>query len=78
MEAVLDSGGRLLVPKSMREALGLEPGSVVDISFYGAGIQILPGGPVARVVREGGHLVLDSDAVVTDEMVFSLIDAGRR
>lgn len=78
MEAVLDAGGRVLVPKSMREALGLEPGSVVDISYYGAGIQILPGGPGARVVQEDGRLVLDSGTVVTDDVMFALIDAGRR
>lgn len=40
MEATIDSGGRLLLPKSLREALGLAPGSKVDISAYGNGLQI--------------------------------------
>ncbi|HHW82265.1 MAG TPA: AbrB/MazE/SpoVT family DNA-binding domain-containing protein, partial [Actinomycetales bacterium] len=43
MEATIDSGGRLLLPKALRDALGLVPGSKVDISRYGMGLQITPG-----------------------------------
>ncbi|PRC59378.1 AbrB family transcriptional regulator, partial [Mycobacterium sp. ITM-2017-0098] len=31
MEAVIDSGGRIVLPKQLRDALGLVPGSTVDI-----------------------------------------------
>ncbi|GAA2397541.1 type II toxin-antitoxin system antitoxin VapB27 [Mycolicibacterium llatzerense] len=79
MEAVIDSGGRILVPKQLRDALGLTPGSTVDISAYGPGLQIVPGGRSARLVRnKDGRLVANADTVVTDEMMFALIDSGRR
>ena len=35
MEATIDSGGRLLLPKALRELLGITPGSTVDISLSG-------------------------------------------
>lgn len=78
MEATLDSVGRLVVPKPLREALGLVSGAKVDVSLYGAGPQVLPAGRTARVVAEDGRLVAVSETAVTDEMVFGLIDAVRR
>lgn len=79
MEAVIDSVGRIVVPKPLRDALGLTPGTVVDISPYGSGVQITPGGRTARLERDAsGRLVACSDTVVTDEVMFALIDAGRR
>lgn len=79
MEATIDSGGRVLLPKSLRDALGLVPGSTVDISAYGATVQITPGGRTARLEQgPDGRLVAVSETSVTDETVFALIDAGRR
>lgn len=79
MEATIDSGGRILLPKSLRDALGLAPGSKVDISAYGSGVQVTPSGRTATIRKEAdGRLVAVSDTVVTDEDMFALIDAGRR
>jgi AbrB family looped-hinge helix DNA binding protein len=79
MEATIDSGGRLLLPKSLREAFGLMPGSKVDISAYGSGLQLTAAGRTARVERdESGRLVAHADTAITDEVMFALIDAGRR
>lgn len=78
MQATVDSGGRVLVPKPLRDALGLRPGTVVDISRYGAGLQLIPAGRTARIVDEGGVPVATGDTEIGDEEVFTLIDAGRR
>jgi AbrB family looped-hinge helix DNA binding protein len=79
MKATIDAGGRVLLPKALRDALGLTPGSTVDISAYGSGVQIVPGGRTARLARDAdGCLVATSDTVVTDDDVFALVDAGRR
>jgi AbrB family looped-hinge helix DNA binding protein len=79
MEAVIDSMGRIVVPKPWRVALGLVPGSKVDISPYGAGLQVIPGGRTARLVQdEDGDWVARSQTVVTDETLYALIDAGRK
>lgn len=79
MEAVIDSGGRIVLPKQLRDALGLTPGSTVDVSACGGGLQITPGGRTARVERDAnGRLIARADTEVSDEMMFALIDSGRR
>lgn len=79
MEATIDSGGRILLPKALRDALGLTPGSKVDISAYGGGVRVMPGGRTARLERsDDGRLVAVSDTVVTDDDVFALMESGRR
>jgi len=78
MEATVDSVGRILVPKQLRDALGLKAGSKVDISWYGAGLQLVPAGRTASLATEDGVLVLAADSVLSDEEMFKLIDEGRR
>ncbi|MCI2266971.1 AbrB/MazE/SpoVT family DNA-binding domain-containing protein [Sediminivirga luteola] len=76
---MIDSRGRLLLPKSIRDSLGLVPGSTVDVSSCGSGVQITPGGRTARLERDaGGRLASRAETMVTDEHMFALIDAGRR
>ena len=58
--------------------MGLQAGSVVDISRYGAGLQLVPAGRTARLVDEAGALVATGDTTIDDDDVFGLIDAGRR
>lgn len=78
METTIDSLGRIVVPKALRDALGLTPGMTVDLSRYGAGLQLVPAGRTARLVEVDGSLVADSTTPVTDDIVFGLLDAGRR
>lgn len=78
MKAKVDSVGRIVVPKPLREAVGLTPGSVVDVSRYGSGLQVIPAGRAARLVEEDGVLVATGDTTIDDEDVFALIDGGRR
>lgn len=62
----------------LREAMGLQTGSVVDITRYGTGLPLVPAGRTAEVVERDRALVATSDTVITDDMVVDLIDAGRR
>jgi AbrB family looped-hinge helix DNA binding protein len=78
MEAVIDQAGRIVLPKFIRDALGLLPGTKVDISPYGAGVQIVPAGRTARLVEEDGVLVSSGETPVDDDILFGLIDAGRK
>jgi bifunctional DNA-binding transcriptional regulator/antitoxin component of YhaV-PrlF toxin-antitoxin module len=66
------------VPKPLREAVGLTPGSIVDVSRYGSGLRVTPAGRVARLVDEDGALVATGDTMINDDDVFGLIDSGRR
>jgi len=78
VKASIDSVGRIVVPKAFRDALGLTPGTTVDISRYGAGLQVVPAGRSARLVDEGGVIVAAGDTEIDDDDVFGLVDAGRR
>lgn len=78
MKSTVDAVGRIVVPKALRDALGLTPGSTVDISRYGSGLQLVPTGRVARLVEESGVLVATGETSIDDDDVFALIDAGRR
>ncbi len=78
MKTTIDSAGRIVVPKPLRDALGLTAGSTLDISQYGAGLALIPGGRTARLVEEDGRPVVSGETTITDDDVFALIDAGRR
>lgn len=79
MEATIDSVGRIVVPKALRDELGLVPGTKVDVSRYGDGLHLQPGGRTARLVTNTyGRLVARSETTFDDDDLYSLIDAGRR
>jgi AbrB family looped-hinge helix DNA binding protein len=78
METTIDAAGRIVVPKALREALGLVPGTRLDVTVYGSGLQIVPTGRTARLVEEDGVLVATGDADLDDETVFALIESFRR
>jgi AbrB family looped-hinge helix DNA binding protein len=79
MEATVDAVGRIVLPKALRDLLGLVPGSRVDVTQYGAGLTVIPHGRTARLVTEDGVLVIaKGETVLTDEMMYRLIEAGRR
>ena len=78
MEAVIDQAGRIVLPKPIRDALGLLPGTRVDISAYGAGAQLVPAGRTAQLIEEDGVLIAAGETPVDDDVIFALIDAGRK
>lgn len=78
MEAIVDQAGRIVLPKAIRDALGLLPGTKVDISPYGVGVQVVPSGRTARLVEEDGVLVAAGETPVDDDILFGLIDAVRK
>jgi AbrB family looped-hinge helix DNA binding protein len=78
MKTTIDSAGRVVVPKALRDSLGLTSGSTLDISRYGAGLQLIPAGRTASLVDEGGVLVATGETSIDDADVFALVDAGRR
>jgi AbrB family looped-hinge helix DNA binding protein len=78
MEATVDSVGRIVLPKQLRERLGLVAGTTVDVSVYGDGLHIAPSGRTARLEERDGKLVAVSETPVTDDDVFALMDGIRR
>jgi AbrB family looped-hinge helix DNA binding protein len=78
MEVTIDQVGRVVLPKPLRDRLGLVPGGTLDITVYGDGLHLAPGGRTARLERRHGKLVAVAETAVTDDDVFGLIESVRR
>jgi AbrB family looped-hinge helix DNA binding protein len=77
MRATIDKAGRLVIPKPLRDRLGLVPGEV-EVTADGAALRVEP--LVGDVVEfEGDRLVIPAaGAPLTAEDVLALRDADRR
>jgi AbrB family looped-hinge helix DNA binding protein len=57
MKSTIDRAGRVVIPKPIREAAGLKPGSPLKIEYRDGRVEIERKSPKARLVRKGGVLV---------------------
>ena len=81
MKATIDKAGRLVIPRSLRDRIGLAGGGEVEIELDGAAIRIEP--VAGRGLREDGGLLfipqqptrcrLDTDA---DQRPVALLDTS--
>jgi AbrB family looped-hinge helix DNA binding protein len=77
MRSTIDKAGRLVIPKALRDSLGLVPGEV-EVTPDGAGLHIEPLAD-DRLEDEDGLLVIPAaGATVSDELVRTLRDADQR
>ncbi|MGC1286955.1 MAG: AbrB/MazE/SpoVT family DNA-binding domain-containing protein [Streptosporangiaceae bacterium] len=77
MRSTIDRAGRLVIPKLLRDSIGLVPGEV-EITVDGAGLHIAPLAD-DRLEDEGGLLVIPvADVAVSDDLVRTLRDADQR
>lgn len=79
MTTTIDKAGRIVVPKSIREAAGLSAGIALNISVNGGRIEIEPVSH-ASLVKKGPFLIVDTpagDRPLDAAMVEETIDAIR-
>jgi len=57
MKATMDSAGRVVIPKSVRETAGLKPGSELQVEYRDGAIVIEPAPLKVNLVRKGSLLV---------------------
>ena len=77
MRATIDKAGRLVIPKQLRDRLGLRPGEV-EVTADGAGLRVEPLAGDSLDERDGRLVIPAGGAEINDEVVRSLRDAGQR
>jgi AbrB family looped-hinge helix DNA binding protein len=81
MKVTIDNAGRVVLPKSIRDAAGLSGGQEVEVRLVGAVVEIEPTQPEVRMRTRPGRLpVLEADGPVepvSDEDVRAGLDAQR-
>lgn len=77
MKTTIDKAGRLVIPRALRDRVGLRAGEV-ELTVDGAGIRIEPV-PGEELEEVEGRLVIPASGVpVDDALVLALRDADRR
>jgi AbrB family looped-hinge helix DNA binding protein len=77
MRATIDKAGRLVIPKQLREHLGLQPGEV-EVTADGAGLRVEPLADDSLEERDGLLVIPAAGMEINDDVVRSLRDAGQR
>lgn len=70
MEVTIDSLGRILIPKKIREKLGLDPQTRLELKVDEGGIRLDPkGSDVELVETDSGALIIRGGPPVTHEQL---------
>ena len=72
MKTTIDSAGRVVIPKKVREAAGLTPGTPLEVRVRDGVVEIEQAPMKVKLVREGRFLVavpLEDVPVLTSEEV---------
>ncbi|MGH2867796.1 MAG: AbrB/MazE/SpoVT family DNA-binding domain-containing protein [Solirubrobacteraceae bacterium] len=77
MRTTIDKAGRLVIPKQLRDHVGLRPGEV-DVTADGTGLRVEPIAGDSLVERDGRLVIPAAGAPIDDELVQSLRRAGQR
>ena len=77
MKATVDKVGRLVIPRPLRERIGLAGGGTVEIDIDGSGLRIRP--VVGKDLREEGDVLVipRTGIAIDDTVVRELIDDDR-
>ena len=81
MNTTIDSAGRIVVPKSLREALGLKPGQPLEIRAGDGRLEIEIAATPVKLKKRGKGLVAVPDAnlpPLTADLVRETLERVRR
>lgn len=82
MRTTIDSAGRIVVPKPMRDAMGLGPGQIIDIVFTDGRLEIEVAPMAATVGAEDGLPIIppadQPEVAPDDDIVRATIETRRR
>jgi AbrB family looped-hinge helix DNA binding protein len=77
MRATIDKAGRLVIPKRLRDDVGLRPGQV-EVFVEGTGLRVEPLAGESLDERDALLVIPAGGAQIDDDLVRSLRDAGQR
>ena len=81
MVTTIDSAGRIVVPKRLREELGFKPGQTLELSAADGRLEIEHPATPMRLEKHGERLVAVADGpmpVLTSELVRETLERVRR
>jgi len=81
MKTTIDGTGRLVVPKALRDAIGLRAGQPLEITARDGRLEIEAAPTPMRLVRRGNGVVAVAEGdlpVLTGEQVRATLDQVRR
>jgi AbrB family looped-hinge helix DNA binding protein len=77
MRTTIDRAGRLVIPKALRDRLGLLPGEV-EVTADGASLRVEAIFDDSLVERDGRLVIPPSNFAITDDFVHELRDVDQR
>ena len=77
MRTTIDKAGRLVIPKALRDRVGLAPGEV-EITADGAALRVEPVSEESLAERGGRLVIPTSGFSLSDDLVRELRDADQR
>jgi AbrB family looped-hinge helix DNA binding protein len=77
MRTTIDRAGRLVIPRALRERVGMTGGGEVEVSVEGAAIRVEPISGTELHVKDRLLVIPSTGATVDGKLVEALIDADR-
>jgi AbrB family looped-hinge helix DNA binding protein len=77
MRTTIDSAGRVVIPKALRDQVGLISGAI-DVEVYGAELRLRPLAGDELEEREGRLVIPETGIRITDEDVQAWRDADQK
>ena len=78
MRTTMDKAGRVVIPRELRDRIGLHAGPV-DLEIDGSGLHLSPAVAEEPLVERGGRLVIaPGGSPLSDDDVGALRDADQR
>ncbi|MCP2252470.1 looped-hinge helix DNA binding domain-containing protein, AbrB family [Prauserella aidingensis] len=81
MQTAIDSAGRIVIPKALRDALGIAAGQPLDITERDGSLEITPAPTPMQLVDDGDGVVAVADAdmpALTADEVRAALERNRR